>query len=190
VWLTGLCHVRIPRRTIRGDEVKQATSGSKTSTEINRLYQHFPAASFARWLRPCRRDQHAGIRQKVHSPAPINAAIGGFHLYNAKDEQLNWTADKMKEFQVAQILGALHRNRERLSPAATPRLSRHDCVVAPSRPSRSQDNPQVHRTVKREKYAYDELRAANKIFARPFVLAYALLCATQHLRPWTIRPLR
>jgi 7,8-dihydropterin-6-yl-methyl-4-(beta-D-ribofuranosyl)aminobenzene 5'-phosphate synthase len=79
---------------------------------------------------------HAGIintleyARKFIRPAPIDAAIGGFHLFNAKDEQLNWTADKLKEFQVVQILGAhctgiesVYRLRQRLG------LSRHDCVV-------------------------------------------------------------
>jgi 7,8-dihydropterin-6-yl-methyl-4-(beta-D-ribofuranosyl)aminobenzene 5'-phosphate synthase len=79
---------------------------------------------------------HAGLintleyARKFIRPAPVDAAIGGFHLYNAKDEQLNWTADKLKEFQIAQILGAhctgiesVYRLRQRLG------LSRHDCVV-------------------------------------------------------------
>jgi 7,8-dihydropterin-6-yl-methyl-4-(beta-D-ribofuranosyl)aminobenzene 5'-phosphate synthase len=79
---------------------------------------------------------HAGIintlqyARKFIRPAPVNAAIGGFHLYNAKDEQLDWTADKLKEFQIAQILGAhctgiesVYRLRQRLG------LNRHTCVV-------------------------------------------------------------
>jgi 7,8-dihydropterin-6-yl-methyl-4-(beta-D-ribofuranosyl)aminobenzene 5'-phosphate synthase len=79
---------------------------------------------------------HAGIintleyARKFIRPAPVNAAIGGFHLYNAKDEQLDWTADKLKEFQIAQILGAhctgiesVYRLRQRLG------LNRHNCVV-------------------------------------------------------------
>ncbi len=79
---------------------------------------------------------HAGVintleyARKFIRPAPVDAAIGGFHLYNAKDEQINWTADKLKEFQIAQILGAhctgiesVYRLRQRLG------LSRHNCVV-------------------------------------------------------------
>jgi 7,8-dihydropterin-6-yl-methyl-4-(beta-D-ribofuranosyl)aminobenzene 5'-phosphate synthase len=79
---------------------------------------------------------HAGIintlqyARKFIRPAPVDAAIGGFHLYNAKDEQLDWTASKLKEFEIAQILGAhctgiesVYRLRQRLG------LSRHDCVV-------------------------------------------------------------
>jgi hypothetical protein len=32
--------------------------------------------------------------------------LGGFHLFAAKADALSWTADKLKEFGVAQILGA------------------------------------------------------------------------------------
>lgn len=79
---------------------------------------------------------HAGIintleyARKFIRPAPVDAAIGGFHLYNAKDEQIDWTADKLKEFQTAQILGAhctgietVYQLRQRLG------LNRHTCVV-------------------------------------------------------------
>ncbi len=79
---------------------------------------------------------HAGIintlqyARKFIRPAAVNAAIGGFHLFNAKDEQLDWTADKLKEFQIAEILGAhctgiesVYRLRQRLG------LNRHTCVV-------------------------------------------------------------
>jgi len=79
---------------------------------------------------------HAGVintlqyARQIIRLAPVNAAIGGFHLFNAKDEQIDWTADKLKEFQIAQILGAhctgietVYRMRQRLG------LNRHTCVV-------------------------------------------------------------
>ena len=79
---------------------------------------------------------HAGIintleyARKFIGPTPVDAAIGGFHLFNAKDEQLDWTAGKLKEFQVAQILGAhctgietVYYLRQRMG------LNRHTCVV-------------------------------------------------------------
>jgi 7,8-dihydropterin-6-yl-methyl-4-(beta-D-ribofuranosyl)aminobenzene 5'-phosphate synthase len=79
---------------------------------------------------------HAGIintlqyaRGFLH-PAPVDAAIGGFHLFRANDEQLDWTADKLKEFQTAQILGAhctgiesVYHLRRRMG------LDRHRCGV-------------------------------------------------------------
>jgi 7,8-dihydropterin-6-yl-methyl-4-(beta-D-ribofuranosyl)aminobenzene 5'-phosphate synthase len=37
----------------------------------------------------------------------VYTAIGGFHLVTATDEHLEWTAGKMKEFGVSQLIGAL-----------------------------------------------------------------------------------
>jgi 7,8-dihydropterin-6-yl-methyl-4-(beta-D-ribofuranosyl)aminobenzene 5'-phosphate synthase len=52
----------------------------------------------------------------------VEAVIGGLHLFPATDEQLNWTADKMKDFKVANLIGAhctgieaVYRIRERLA---------------------------------------------------------------------------
>lgn len=79
---------------------------------------------------------HSGIintltyARKEIRPAPIDAAIGGFHLFNASDETLDWTADKLKEFQTAQLMGAhctgiesVYRLRQKMG------LNRHNCVV-------------------------------------------------------------
>jgi 7,8-dihydropterin-6-yl-methyl-4-(beta-D-ribofuranosyl)aminobenzene 5'-phosphate synthase len=55
---------------------------------------------------------HSGIinameyaRKSVRA-APMYAAIGGFHLFAASDETLAWTAGKLKEFGVRQLMGA------------------------------------------------------------------------------------
>jgi 7,8-dihydropterin-6-yl-methyl-4-(beta-D-ribofuranosyl)aminobenzene 5'-phosphate synthase len=55
---------------------------------------------------------HAGIintlehaRETVRN-APVHAAIGGFHLFNASDETLAWTADHLKRMGLAHFLGA------------------------------------------------------------------------------------
>jgi 7,8-dihydropterin-6-yl-methyl-4-(beta-D-ribofuranosyl)aminobenzene 5'-phosphate synthase len=63
-------------------------------------------------------------------PAPVDAAIGGFHLFAANDQQLAWTASKLKEYQTARILGAhctgiesVYRLRELLG------LTRQTCLV-------------------------------------------------------------
>jgi 7,8-dihydropterin-6-yl-methyl-4-(beta-D-ribofuranosyl)aminobenzene 5'-phosphate synthase len=79
---------------------------------------------------------HAGIintleyGRKFIRSAPAYAVLGGFHLYDAKDEQIDWTADKLKELGTAQILGAhctgidsLYRLRQRLG------FTRQSCVV-------------------------------------------------------------
>jgi 7,8-dihydropterin-6-yl-methyl-4-(beta-D-ribofuranosyl)aminobenzene 5'-phosphate synthase len=55
---------------------------------------------------------HAGIintleqaRREVRN-APIHAAIGGWHLFAASDDHLQWTAGKFKEFGIENFLGA------------------------------------------------------------------------------------
>ncbi|MGA2738776.1 MAG: MBL fold metallo-hydrolase [Bryobacteraceae bacterium] len=55
---------------------------------------------------------HAGVINTLEyarariAPAPIYAALGGFHLYQASDETLAWTASKLKDFGLQNLLGA------------------------------------------------------------------------------------
>jgi 7,8-dihydropterin-6-yl-methyl-4-(beta-D-ribofuranosyl)aminobenzene 5'-phosphate synthase len=55
---------------------------------------------------------HAGVintleyaRAKVRE-APVHLALGGFHLYGANDATLSWTATKLKEFGLQNLVGA------------------------------------------------------------------------------------
>jgi 7,8-dihydropterin-6-yl-methyl-4-(beta-D-ribofuranosyl)aminobenzene 5'-phosphate synthase len=79
---------------------------------------------------------HAGIvnilaavdAQFAHRP--VQAVVGGLHLYAAKDEQVDWTADHMKTFGVRYLIGAhctgiesLYRLRARIG------LTRQTAVV-------------------------------------------------------------
>lgn len=55
---------------------------------------------------------HAGIvntvetaRQRVR-PAPVSAIVGGLHLYEADDAQVEWTAAELKRLQVSHLVGA------------------------------------------------------------------------------------
>jgi 7,8-dihydropterin-6-yl-methyl-4-(beta-D-ribofuranosyl)aminobenzene 5'-phosphate synthase len=70
---------------------------------------------------------HAGVVNILtyaheHFPTqPVEAVIGGLHLFPASDETLNWTGDKLKEFKVANLVGAhctgieaLYKLRERI----------------------------------------------------------------------------
>jgi len=70
---------------------------------------------------------HAGIiniltfARTEYPDQPVQAVIGGLHLFAATDENLNWTADKLKDFKVANLIGAhctgveaVYRIRERL----------------------------------------------------------------------------
>jgi len=55
---------------------------------------------------------HAGVvnilefARAVVRPARIHALIGGIHLFNASDQTLAWTADKLREFGVDNFIGA------------------------------------------------------------------------------------
>ncbi|HKC10664.1 MAG TPA: MBL fold metallo-hydrolase, partial [Vicinamibacteria bacterium] len=55
---------------------------------------------------------HAGVintveyARKVVRPAPLHAAIGGFHLLRLADEQLDWTADHLREAGLENFIGA------------------------------------------------------------------------------------
>ena len=79
---------------------------------------------------------HAGIvniltavdSQFAHRP--VQVVLGGLHLYAAKDEQVDWTADQMKTFGVHYLMGAhctgiesLYRLRAKLG------LTRRTAVV-------------------------------------------------------------
>src|SRR5215831_8454714 len=79
---------------------------------------------------------HSGIintlqyARSVVRSAPVEAAIGGFHLFAANDQTLAWTASKLKEYQTGRLLGAhctgiesVYRLRELLG------LSRQTCLV-------------------------------------------------------------
>jgi 7,8-dihydropterin-6-yl-methyl-4-(beta-D-ribofuranosyl)aminobenzene 5'-phosphate synthase len=79
---------------------------------------------------------HAGIVNILTYAAeqfpnePVYGVVGGLHLFPATDEQLNWTGDKLKEFKVANLMGAhctgieaVYRLRERVG------LTRKTAVV-------------------------------------------------------------
>jgi 7,8-dihydropterin-6-yl-methyl-4-(beta-D-ribofuranosyl)aminobenzene 5'-phosphate synthase len=79
---------------------------------------------------------HAGIVNILTYAAtefpnqPVYGIVGGLHLFPASNEQLDWTADKLKEFKVANLIGAhctgieaVYRLRERAG------LTRKSAVV-------------------------------------------------------------
>lgn len=79
---------------------------------------------------------HAGMintleyAQQVVRPVPIHAAIGGFHLLHGSDEVLDWTAKKLVNLELENLVGAhctglepVYRFRELV------RLSRENAVV-------------------------------------------------------------
>ena len=79
---------------------------------------------------------HAGVintltfAEKAFPDTPVYALVGGFHLFPATDQQLDWTADKLKGFGTSYLIGAhctgieaVYRIRERLN------LPRRSAVV-------------------------------------------------------------
>ena len=133
VWLTGPVPRTYPEKNYpAGIEVKEGDAWVEDYLPEDQSLSSTPRAAWCYSRVAVMRASSTpwNMRAKFIRPAPVDAAIGGFHLYNAKDEQSNWTADKLKEFQIAQILGAhctgiesVYRLRQRLG------LSRHDCVV-------------------------------------------------------------
>jgi 7,8-dihydropterin-6-yl-methyl-4-(beta-D-ribofuranosyl)aminobenzene 5'-phosphate synthase len=79
---------------------------------------------------------HAGIintleqaKREVRN-APIHAAIGGWHLFDASDAHLEWTASKLKELETQNFVGAHCTGVEavyRIRQGAG--LTRRTCVV-------------------------------------------------------------
>lgn len=79
---------------------------------------------------------HAGIintlefaRKQVRS-APVHAAIGGFHLYDAEEKELSWTGSKLREMKLGHLLGAHCTGIESVFRLRTlTGLQRRTCVV-------------------------------------------------------------
>jgi 7,8-dihydropterin-6-yl-methyl-4-(beta-D-ribofuranosyl)aminobenzene 5'-phosphate synthase len=133
VWLTGPVPRTYPERNWSSNLVVQTPSGWQEDNlpEDQSLVINTPRGLV--FLTGC---GHAGIvnsleyAQKQVRQARIYAALGGFHLFAASDATLDWTADKMKQIQVDQIVGAhctgietVYRLRSELG------LTRHTCVV-------------------------------------------------------------
>jgi 7,8-dihydropterin-6-yl-methyl-4-(beta-D-ribofuranosyl)aminobenzene 5'-phosphate synthase len=70
---------------------------------------------------------HAGVinilafSQNTFPKTPVYAIVGGLHLFPASDTQVDWTADKLKEFGLVYLVGAhctglesLYRIRQRM----------------------------------------------------------------------------
>jgi 7,8-dihydropterin-6-yl-methyl-4-(beta-D-ribofuranosyl)aminobenzene 5'-phosphate synthase len=79
---------------------------------------------------------HAGVintltyARKAVRDAPVHAVVGGLHLLEKDDAGLDWTADRMREVSVANLVGAhctgleaVYHLRARLG------LDRGHCVV-------------------------------------------------------------
>lgn len=110
VWLTGPVPRKYPERNWSGST--QLHLGDGQTIEDNLPEDQSLVIDTPKGLVLISGCAHAGIintieyaRAKVRS-APLYAALGGFHLFNASDETLAWTAAKLKGFGLQNLLGA------------------------------------------------------------------------------------
>jgi 7,8-dihydropterin-6-yl-methyl-4-(beta-D-ribofuranosyl)aminobenzene 5'-phosphate synthase len=123
-WLTGPVPRKYPERNWSGTGKVQTPDGlvEDNVPEDQSLVLNTPEGLVV--ITGC---GHAGIVNILtfsHEQFPnegVDAVIGGLHLFPATDDQLNWTADKLKDFKVTHLIGAhctgieaVYRIRERL----------------------------------------------------------------------------
>ncbi|MBI4904527.1 MAG: MBL fold metallo-hydrolase [Acidobacteria bacterium] len=109
-WLTGPVKRTYPERNWSGTGKLTRPDGSVT--EDNLPEDMSLVLDTDRGLVVISGCGHAGIintleqARRVVRNAPIHAAIGGWHLFAASDETLDWTASKLKDFGLQNFLGA------------------------------------------------------------------------------------
>jgi len=133
-WLTGPVPRKYPERNWSpGGKVVHTPSGL---VEDNIPEDQSLVLNTSRGLVVLTGCGHAGIiniltyaKQRFPNQ-PVYGVVGGLHLFTASDEQLNWTGDKLRDFKVANLLGAhctgieaVYRLRERAG------LTRQSAVV-------------------------------------------------------------
>ena len=132
-WLTGPVPRTHPERNWSGKSKIKTTSGLVEDTIPEDMSLILDTARGLVVVSGC---GHAGIvntfeyaRTTVRA-APVHAALGGFHLFPASDETIDWTADKLRGMGLEHLLGAhctgieaVYALRQRLN------LDRRHCVV-------------------------------------------------------------
>ncbi|MCA1605851.1 MAG: MBL fold metallo-hydrolase [Acidobacteria bacterium] len=109
VWLTGPVPRQYPERNWSGSGRVQTTGGLVEDTIPEDASIIVDTADGLVVVSGC---GHAGVintfeyARKVVRNAPVLAAIGGFHLFAANDDTLDWTGNKLKEFGLRYLLGA------------------------------------------------------------------------------------
>jgi 7,8-dihydropterin-6-yl-methyl-4-(beta-D-ribofuranosyl)aminobenzene 5'-phosphate synthase len=134
VWLTGSVPRVHPEKNWSGAGRMKSPDGLVEDTLPEDMSLVFVTDKGLVLLSGC---GHAGIintlehARKAIRPAPVFAAIGGFHLFALNDEKMSWTASKLKEFGLKNFLGAhctgieaVYRIRQQVG------LDRQSCVVS------------------------------------------------------------
>ena len=109
VWLTGPVPRKHPERNWSGNVQIKTASGVREDTLPDDIALVVDTDRGLVILTGC---GHAGIINIIEHartfarPAPVHALVGGMHLFRASEETLTWTAAKMREFGVANFIGA------------------------------------------------------------------------------------
>jgi len=133
VWLTGPVSRKFPERNWSGSGKVRTPDGLVEDTVPDDQSLVVNTAEGLVVITGC---GHAGIvniltaADERFGHRPVYAIVGGLHLFAAKDEQVEWTADQLKGFGVRYLIGAhctgiesLHRLRNRMG------LGRQTAVV-------------------------------------------------------------
>ncbi len=133
IWLTGPVPRKYPERNWSGTSRIVTAKGQIEDTVPEDMSLVFDTEAGLVVLSGC---GHSGIINTLEHArntirqAPIHAAIGGFHLFDASDETLAWTAGKLREFGLANFVGAhctgieaVYQIRQRTG------LDRKHCIV-------------------------------------------------------------
>jgi 7,8-dihydropterin-6-yl-methyl-4-(beta-D-ribofuranosyl)aminobenzene 5'-phosphate synthase len=131
VWLTGLVPRKFPEKNYPNRNVK-TKDGIIPDVVPEDLSMVIETAKGLVVLTGCGHSGIVNLLDYSHElfKSNVYAAIGGFHLFALDDNQLDWTAAKMKEFGVQNFVGAhctgieaVYHIRKQIP------LSRANCVV-------------------------------------------------------------
>lgn len=109
VWLTGPVPRINPERNWSASGKVQTPDGLVEDTIPEDQSLVFDTARGLVLLSGC---GHAGIintveyARKIVRPAPLHAAVGGFHLFPLPDDRLDWTADHLRDAGLENLVGA------------------------------------------------------------------------------------
>ena len=134
VWLTGPVPRKHPERNWSGHTEVRTPAGLVEYTLPDDMALIVNTGAGVVIVTGC---GHAGVINIVEhartlvGPQRVHALIGGVHLFNARDETLRWTAEKLRGFGIDHLLGAhctgietVFRLRGELQ------MTRESCVVA------------------------------------------------------------
>jgi 7,8-dihydropterin-6-yl-methyl-4-(beta-D-ribofuranosyl)aminobenzene 5'-phosphate synthase len=109
VWLTGPVPRKHPERNWSGSAWMTTPAGRAEDNLPEDMALICDTPSGLVVLTGC---GHAGVINIIEHartairPARVHALIGGIHLFNASEETLTWTAGKLREFGIENLLGA------------------------------------------------------------------------------------